>query len=453
VTTLNYQLVPTLRHTLSPALQLALSLLPLSEEALEALLVDKASENPFLRVQSEVRTRVNERRAPRPVYGIGDDPTRMLEQTVASQTTLQEHLREQIVESKLRGAECRFAALVLDSLDERGWLDLEDSPPETSNNPLTLDHLAAEAELPAREIERVLAVVRQFDPPGIASRNLRECLTAQAWEHDCSELEFAIIEHHLADLERGQFDSVLRSIVRDHPDATLDDARTALAVVRTLSTAPARTFAGHQTAVTERPIAAVREVHGQWTVTDLRNALCEIDHDAVAEARATHPKRVGDKEREARSILAALEHARSTQLRVVAVVTAAQAERMRNRAGAVRPFTMREVAAALGVHESTVSRTVSGRTIDTPAGVVTLRTLFCRGVLTRRGALCTIETVRAAVQELLANESADAPLTDEAIAKLLGEREGITVRRRTVTKYRIALGIASAYTRRAQQRA
>lgn len=432
---------------LSPQMQLTIQLLGLTHNELDARLREAAEGNPLLRVD-DVRERPREASARRRIRGLERGGGRLArvddngwESALTRGDTLSEHLLRQVGTSDLAGAEVRFAALVIGNLDERGWLDLaRDGAPA-----LTLEDLAHEAGLDPEDAAEVLAVVQRFDPAGVAARDLAECLLAQADEHGLGDLERTVIRDHLPRVERGHHDAIARAL-----GVEVDAVREAVAEIRALDPAPARAFGSAPAAgVAREPEVAIREVDGEYVVVDLfvnPYGICEETLRRYVAAPETRRFLTRCKS-EAKLLLTAVERRNHMVLRVTEEVLRRQREFFKHGPRALRPLTMAQVADALDVHESTVSRAVTGKSVDTPRGVYDLRFFFRAAVATEGGGEVSNEAAREALRALIASEDPRRPWSDAALARELEAREGVRVARRTVTKYREALRIPSSSQR------
>ena len=431
--------------------QLLVKLLPLSREALHAHLQEAAAGNPLLRVDDVgappsspgARIRRLERGAgPR---GVDLDDAAWQRASVRAET-LSEHLLAQLGTSGLVGAELRFAALVIGNLDERGWLDLAMPPsPDGNARPdLTLDDLAREAGLDPYDAEAVLDEVMRLDPVGVGARTLTECLLVQADELSFGDLERAVIRDHLPQVERGRLDAVARALGVD-----VDAVREAVAEIRALDPRPARAFARHPAERSVRsPEVAVRAEGGEYVVVDLAVIPCGLLDAPIQYAADASARRFLRRcKAEATMLITAVERRNRMVLLVTREVVRRQRDFFARGPRALKPHTMHEVAEALGVHESTVSRAVADKVIDTPRGLYDLRYFFRAAVPSASGEAVSNEAARDALARLIAAEDPRRPWSDADLAAELSRREGVRIARRTVAKYRELLGIAPSQRR------
>lgn len=453
MTSMAIGLVPGLRAelTLSPQMQLAVKVLAFAREDLHAFMREAAVGNPLLRVPeapptaAAMRRRIRRMERGSGVRHAGDEEPAW-ERSLARADTLSEHLLGQLATSGLVGAELRFATLVIGNLDVRGWLDLsmEAAPDGVARPDLTLADLAAEAGLDPEDAEEVLAVVQRLDPVGVGARDLAECLRVQGEERGFGELELTVIREHLARVERGQHDAIARAMGVD-----VGAVREAIDDILTLEPRPARAFGGDASAPSVRdPEVAIRKVDGEYAVIDLVvNPYGVGEAPAEYAADRTAKRFLSRCRREADMLITALERRTNMVLLVAREVLRHQRAFFDHGPRALRPLTMQQVADALDVHESTVSRAVADKSVDTPRGVYDLRYFFRAGVASERGDAVSNEAAREALRAIVASEDARHPLSDAELARQLAARDGVRVARRTVTKYREMLGIASSQQR------
>lgn len=410
----------------------ALECLQLPAEGLEAWLLEAAQANPALQVQE--RPAPARPPAPRGTSSHGE----WLEQLPdPSQGTLEGALQQlELLEAPapLRA----WAALLLRSLDGAGLLTRSDA------------ELLAEGEalgLPDGPswLGRAVALVQDLEPRGLGARDAREVLLLQL---DPADPEYALlaelVEQHLEACAAGS-----RRRVAEALGVTLEGLQGLLQRLARLRTRPLE--GEGVSAPPLRPEARVRLRGGELVVDLVRGSLPEVrvDHDLEALARdraADRATRAWLRPRvdEARRILDAVRQRQETLLLVAAAAARRQSAWLRAEAEHPAPLTMRSLAEGLGLATSTVSRAVAGKALDTPRGVLPLRSLFQAEAPTAGVARLD---ARARVGALIAAEDRTQPLSDDAIAAALA-REGLDLARRTVAKYRRELGIPSSFERR-----
>ena len=302
-------------------------------------------------------------------------------------------------------------------------------------------------------MQAALEILHGFEPAGLGARDLRECLRLQlsASGRDNS-LAARILDEVYDDLLKRRFPEIARRL-----RVTTNAVRDAVVEIGGLDPAPARRFAADDNhAVTPD----VRIIHDPET----GGLRAELTGDGVPRLRLSHAYKellaggrlsakdrayLAEKMKDGRFLIDAITHRQNTVLGVANRLIVRQPEFfVQGRAG-LRPLTMAVVAADLGVHETTVSRAVSGKWMRTPVGLVEMRDFFSSGYATASGGSVASAGVKAMLAEIVAGEDPDDPLADEGIVGAL-EKRGVRLARRTVAKYREELGLSPRYLRRRQ---
>lgn len=328
--------------------------------------------------------------------------------------------------------------------------------------------LAAERGIPtdAAAISRVIdAMQRHFEPPGIAARDLRECLLlqldalaerSQVRGEDAAESREriadarALVSDHLDDLRENRIPRI-----EQRSGMSRQRISRALEVLRLVDVAPGRALAAEESSVIRPDVIIERQPGGDGYVARLADGT--VPNLRVSEEYMRLSRERGTDEatrslltqsiRRAQWFIDAVEQRGATLLRVVQVIIRVQRDALDQGFAVLRPLPMTDVASELGMNVSTVSRAVAGKWASTPRGPVELRRFFSGGRETESGADLSWDAVKAIVREIVDAEDRRAPLSDSAIARELKAR-GITLARRTVVKYRDQLGIPAARLRR-----
>lgn len=321
------------------------------------------------------------------------------------------------------------AFVVLEAIDERGWLESE------------LHELACASGYPTGELVAALALIRKLAPAGFAARDLTECFRLQLQalpESPAARDALRLVEAGLERLAGREIVAVQRKL-------RLDDAAlaAALACLRRLDPHPGRA-AGEGAPV--YPDVVVACLGGRWTVTlsEFATPRLRINSAYMRAVEGAGPSAMREQLQEARWLLRGLEQRADTLLRVAHAIFRRQFAFLAAGDEALTPLMLREIAGEVGVHESTVSRVTRGKYVATPRGIFELKHFFGSGFGV--GCAASNGAARALVRRFIAGERPGAPLDDAAIAARLAER-GIRVARRTVAKYREAMGIPPARLR------
>ncbi|MEI6343887.1 MAG: RNA polymerase factor sigma-54 [Verrucomicrobiota bacterium] len=311
------------------------------------------------------------------------------------------------------------------------------------------DDLASSIPVLPNQLEKVLEKVRQFEPAGVAAHDLADCLCLQlARRGEGNGLAARILKHHLDQLARHRFDEIARAI-----RVPLDDVAAAARFIATLEPKPGRPFA---------------ETDEQGVIPDLM-VLPEGDHFVVRlneeelprlrisgeykEMLATRGENeelllyLRDKIRGARVFLRSLQQRQQTLLAIGNQIVERQEEFFRRGKEALRPLIMAQIADAVGLHVTTVSRAVSGKFMETPQGLLEMKYFFTPGFQNSDGTSVSNQVVKEAIRELIDHELPKSPLSDQDIVSSLSQR-GLKVARRTIAKYREQLGILPSHLRK-----
>jgi RNA polymerase sigma-54 factor len=374
-----------------------------------------------------------------------------IEQNLSRNTNLREHLMFQLQMSDFVDNERMFAELVIGNLDERGYLDLSggENPDGTKRPDLTIDDLAVEAGLDPEDAPFVLAMIQRFDPIGVAARDLGECLRVQAEVLGYDEIEQAIIKDHLHNVERRNFGAIAKAL-----KITNEEVCDAVQEIQKLESVPARNFSE----VDDKTLAITPDVYvfkdnDLWVVTDNDKGLQRLFiNENLAQKMMKDPKAkdfINEKLRSAQWLIRAIEQRRRTIIKVTECIVEKQKDFFERGVAHLRPMILRDIAEAVGMHESTISRVTSNKYVHTPQGLFELKYFF-NSSIDRGGDEDSIasESVKQAIKKIIASEDKNNPLSDQAIVKILDEQENIKIARRTVAKYREMLGILPSSKRK-----
>jgi RNA polymerase sigma-54 factor len=373
-----------------------------------------------------------------------------IEQNLTKPNSVRDHLLWQLQVSDFVDTERHFALLVIGNLDERGYLDLEggEGPNGEKLPDLTLEDLAHEAGLDPEDAEEVLKMIQRFDPVGVAARNLQECLMVQAEVLGFDEIDKAIITHHLHDVERRNLNAIVKAL-----DIPLEDVIESVQEIQKLESIPARNF----TEVDERTIAITPDVFvikdgDRFVVTDNDRGMQRLYiNESLVKRMLRDPKAkefINDKLRSAQWLIRAIEQRRRTIIKVTECIVDKQREFLEKGVAYLKPMILRDVAEAVGMHESTISRVTSNKYVHTPQGLFELKYFFNSSISRVGDEDIASESVKQAIRGIIGEEDKQRPLSDQAIVKRLKDESGIRIARRTVAKYREMLGILSSAKRK-----
>lgn len=354
-----------------------------------------------------------------------------------SPETLADHLALQLDLLDLDRPGQAIGKAILGSLDEHGYL--RDS----------VDEIARITGSEPEAVEAVLVKIQKFDPPGIAARSLEECLCLQIRQLGESEIACRIAESYLDHVARGAFAYISRQMGIPVPEV-----QKAVELIRSLNPAPGDSFDVSPPAASVIPDIYARLEGGRVRILPSRETmphlrLSKLYGQIASGERAADRQTVEyaqGKIASASQLIGDLDRRRSTLARVAGEIAASQPEFFAKGPTRLRPLSLEEVAARLNLHPSTVSRAILGKYISTPYGVFELRYFFSGGYHASSGEL-SATAVKKKLELLIAGEDTARPLSDQKLAGLL-EEQGLTLSRRTVAKYREAMGIPASRERK-----
>ena len=366
--------------------------------------------------------------------------------------TLADYLIHQLSWYELEPEVRRMAERIVYSLDSNGYLK---TPLEELILPTAADrngNLESYRKEQLELAERALGVIQQLDPPGIGARTLRECLLLQQVpEMPLYEQIKTLIENHLEDLENNRM-----PVISKKTGYSIEVINEALAELRKLKPKPGADFGDvHVPSVTPDVFVELNE-QGEYEVRleDSQIPTLSISPyhrkllQAAAERKDVETREyIKKKINAAQWLIDAIEQRRNTIFRVSQAIVAHQTRFLDEGPEFIEPLKMQQIADKVGVHVTTVSRAVDDKWIQTPRGIFPLKRFFVGGTTSADGEEVAWDRVRLKLQEIVDNEDKTKPLSDDALVAALAE-EGITVARRTVTKYRKAMNIPSSRQRR-----
>ena len=370
----------------------------------------------------------------------GEDEDRQQEFADASGQSLQEYLLGQLELAKLAPRELAIARAIVDAISDDGYLTE------------TLDEIAEtlkpDVQCAAAQVEAVLARVQALDPPGVGARSIGECIELQLRQLDPAtpgmSAAIEIARHHLEQLAGRELAALRRDLRTSE-----EDLAEALALVRSCHPRPGATVSttAPQYIV---PDVFVRRTDRGWVVeinsATLPRVRLNQSYANLLGRNASHAS-LRAQLQEARWLLKSLEIRHETLIKVARSIIERQVAFLEHGEEHMRPMILKDIAEAVGMHESTISRVTSGKYMHTPRGVFELRYFFSSQIEGADGSGTSSTAIRAKIRKLVKEEDSLVPLSDGRIAELLSA-EGIPVARRTVAKYREAMNIPSSGERK-----
>jgi RNA polymerase sigma-54 factor len=454
----------SLKQVIGPQMQQSLQILQAPALELQQIIQQELSVNPVLEVESpeisleETRiedpdsditalSRLDEewreyyaqqRSQTAPRTSEDDERHRSLMDSIVAQTTLQEHLMSQLNLADVRDPKLRERCeFIIGNIDDDGFL-------HTKLEDLSMTHGIA-----IEDLEQARRIVQSFEPVGVGAQDLRECLMIQLERTGRrASMAHRIVDHHLDDLAHRRYTLLAKKLA-----APAEQIAAAVDVISALDPRPAQGFAQtNNPYVTpdiqiERMNGSFIPVMNERDLPHLRisNAYKDLlsNEDTANEARSY----IREKIRGAKFLIRSIAQRQQTIHRIAQEIVQHQREFFEHGPSHLKPLNMATVAEAVGVHETTVSRAIAGKYMRTSYGVFDLKYFFTSGVKSESGDDVSNTAVKNAMSELLKTEPSHKPYSDEQLVKLLLEK-GIKVARRTVAKYREAMGVLPSHLRK-----
>jgi len=362
------------------------------------------------------------------------------ENTLSKPSTLSDHLLWQLDLSTSSAKLKEIGGAIIGNLDEDGFLRA------------TVEEICAmDSSFTNEEVEAALRFVQDFDPPGVASRDLRECLLRQL-EHigSTGELEEAIVRDHLEKLQKQHYKELAEAL-----GCTMEELGHSLEIIRHLDPRPGQRYnvTASQYVV---PDVYVVKIDDEYQVLLNEEGLPRLRISPVyrrmVDRGSEEPSRearayVREKLRSAFRLIKSLEERQRTIYKVASSIVRFQREFLEHGIERIRPLILKDVADDIGMHESTVSRVVNNKYMHTTRGLYEMRFFFHSGIASAYGEDISSLTVKQKIRKIVGEEDARHPYSDSEIVKML-RGEGLKIARRTVAKYREEMRIPSSTSRR-----
>lgn len=367
-----------------------------------------------------------------------DKETFSFEQFVSRDETLEDSLLLQLTFSKLKGQELKIGRYLVESIDDNGYLTAD------------LAQVARCFKTTEENVEKVLDVIQTFEPLGVGARNLKECLIIQLAARGLLDetIEYIIL-NYLEDLGDNKLSRVAKQM-----GIPVSQVQMICDLIRTLEPKPGRSFASDENVKYIVPDVIVEKIDGEYVVSTNEYS---IPHLMVSPYYTTLSKEtkndeevskyLTDKFNSAIWLIKSIEQRRQTIYNVVTAVVEHQKDFLDKGPKYLKTLTLKQIADVLGVHESTVSRSINGKYMQTPRGVYEIRYFFSSGVAGRDGEGLSSNSIKTFIKEIIDGEDPKKPYSDQEMVEILSKR-GIEISRRTVAKYREGMNILSSSKRR-----
>ena len=358
--------------------------------------------------------------------------------SLTSPVSLQQHLIGQAEMADCTDSEREALTFLIGSLDDSGFY----SEP--------LPNAALVSRLPLRDLQKASELLKTFDPPGIGSKDMRDCLLNQLTLNGRSQSLAARIL-------RDQFKLLVRRRIPDlsrKTGATKEDIEDAIAEIGRLDPAPGKQFSADSNTVIEPDVTVYKDEYEEWQILLNNDYIPRLRINGVYKDLLAKDS-LGQKEkdfllermRSGKFLINSIEQRQQTIERITREILNCQSSFFAEGVAKLRPLTMNAIALTVGVHETTVSRAIANKYIRTPHGVFPFKYFFTPGFTVANGESVSNKTIKDMIQQIIESENPAKPLSDQGVVKLLAEKD-VKIARRTVAKYRDELGILPTNLRR-----
>lgn len=356
---------------------------------------------------------------------------------VSPAETLAHHLEKQLGRLALDGVQRRIATLLVGNLDEDGYLAA------------TPEEVADEAAVETAEVIEMLHLLQTLDPPGVGARDLPECLRLQLARRGGERGTAArVVSGYLDLLGRKNFPEIAAAL-----GVSQEAVREAGMLIASLNPKPGRAFSGDEAQVLS-PDVVIEKIGEDFVVSLVRDSVPQLRisrtyRDLLGEAAGVAEVRsyLREKIRGGKFLIKSIQQRQQTILAIAREIAVRQRRFLEEGVAALAPMTMAQVAGVVGVHETTVSRAMAGKSVATPQGIFELKFFFTSGYRAADGAEVSSTSVKDAIAALIRGEDVHKPWSDQHLADRL-KADGLAVARRTVAKYREVLGILPSHLRK-----
>ena len=358
--------------------------------------------------------------------------------SITEANTLQRLLGNQLGWIEMSKEDMSIATWIIGNIDETGYLEA------------SVEEISHLAHVDITRVENVLRRIQTLEPPGVAARDLRECLLLQLRRQKKEDaLEGQIVKFHLEALGRRKLSEIAKAL-----HVPLAEVSKAAERITHLSPKPGLSVTDASEPSVAVDVMVEKDEDGEYRVVLNNSELPRLRVNAAYKELLFQPKNdlevrdyLREKIRSGRFFIRSIQQRQETLLAVAQQIVNRQYEFLEKGPGSLRPMTMAQIAKAVGLHETTVSRAVSGKYMATPQGTFEMRYFFTSGYQTPEGGAISNESVRNVISELVSKESPYKPWSDQEMATLLKEK-GLPIARRTVAKYREQLSILPRHLRK-----
>ncbi len=449
---LGYELTieQTQKLSMTPELIQAIQILQFNHQELMDYVENEILENPVLEEKSyddskeiDIREKIreadyDEHRMTQWEYFTDDDEEYTYEQYVSDEDTLEEYLLMQLEFSKLKEQKHNIGIEIIEAIDDNGYLST------------SIEEIAKNINVDEELVEDVLNVIQTFEPTGVGARDLKECLIIQLASRGIltEEIEY-IIENMLEDLADHKIAYIAKTL-----NMTTKEIQQIVDLIKTLEPKPGRLFGSGDATRYISPDIFVEKIDGEYVVTNNDNSVPKLmvssyynKLSAQAQTDEELNKYLNDRFNSAVWLIKSIEQRKQTIYNVASAVVKYQQDFFDKGEKYLKTLTLKKIAEEVGVHESTVSRSINGKYMESPRGMFELKYFFSSGVSSDDGTGVSSNSVKSIIKEIISGEDTKKPYSDQDMVEIL-KSKGIDISRRTVAKYREGMGILSSSKRR-----
>ncbi|MBN2702632.1 MAG: RNA polymerase factor sigma-54 [Pontiellaceae bacterium] len=357
--------------------------------------------------------------------------------SLSESSSLHDQLLDQLALSGLNEYERKIAEIVIGNIDDDGYLQLD------------VEDLLALPNFPAETLDKILSVIHDFEPAGVGARDLRECLLLQLKRAGKENTqEYHLVADHLDLLGRHKYAEIAKAM-----GLTLERVKELAALVSKLDPKPGRNFSEERIEYVV-PEIIVQKKDGEYVVTQNRKPYPRLfisqkylnmlkDPNTTKEVKSY----IREKITKSKQFIQSIDQRMDTIYRIAVEIVQIQRDFFDHGVSRLKPLNMKTIAGLLDVHETTISRATTGKYMQTPRGLLSMKYFFNPGVMTADGEAISNESVKAALAEIVRGEDKKKPYSDAKLVKML-EDKGMKIARRTVAKYRDQLRILPSHLRK-----
>lgn len=439
----NLQLKQEQKLVMTQDLQLAVKILQLTSFELNQYIDEQLVENPMLEAEEpsiEEYDKIEE-----PVYEYYDEGIDYSEYQdnseyvspftfIAGETSMWEYLKEQLRFMPLTKPMTKMCEYIIDNIDEAGYLTID------------ISDLCNKYKVSNEEAEEALDIVQSLEPWGVGARNINECLLIQVRNKGISdEILENIIQNMLEDVAQGNINKISKG-----NNISADKARDYIDIIRNLDPKPGIRLNGDRVRYVV-PDVIVEKIDGKYIVNVNEDSLPKLKinnmyRQLINKKNSNEFRYLKERFESAVWLIKSIEHRVQTIKSVMEAIIKYQLDFFEHEQG-LKPLNLKQIASEINMHESTVSRAIKGKYVQTPKGLFEIKSFFMRGIQSKSGEEIATQDIKNRIREVIEGENTKKPLSDQQICDMLN-KEGFNVSRRTVAKYREEMNISSSSKRK-----